>query len=154
MPRLLRGKRKSSRACRHRQQSTPKIFESVGSHLGVADRVLDVLVPEVVLQRPRVVAIVGELEPTGMAKHVWMDREWHLGSLADALDEAGEAHRTDWPASLGTRRSVRRARSPSPRVGCTLAIPFLTGAYRLGGIYAGRILKGERPADFPAVHQI
>ena len=45
------------------------------------------LVPEVVLQRPRVVAIVGELKTTGMAQHVWVDRERHLGSLADALDE-------------------------------------------------------------------
>jgi hypothetical protein len=32
--------------------------------------VLDVPVPEVVLQRPRVVAIIGQFEPTGMAKHV------------------------------------------------------------------------------------
>jgi hypothetical protein len=43
--------------------------------------VLDVLVPEVVLQSPRVVAVVGELEPTGMANHVRVDREWHLGGL-------------------------------------------------------------------------
>jgi hypothetical protein len=42
--------------------------------------VLDVLVPEVVLQRPRVVAIVGELEPTGMAQHVRVEREWHLAA--------------------------------------------------------------------------
>jgi hypothetical protein len=33
------------------------------------------------------VAIVRELEPTGMAKHVWVDREWHLGGLSDALDD-------------------------------------------------------------------
>ena len=46
--------------------------------------------PEVVLQSPRVVAIVGELEPTGMAKHVRVDREWQLGGLADALDKAVE----------------------------------------------------------------
>jgi hypothetical protein len=49
------------------------------------------LVPEVVLQRPRVVPVVGELEAAGMAKHVGVDREWHLGGLADALDEAMEA---------------------------------------------------------------
>ena len=47
-----------------------KILEPVGRHFGVPDGVLgvlDVLVPEVMLQGPRVVAIVGELEPTGVA---------------------------------------------------------------------------------------
>jgi len=43
------------------------------------------------LQGPRVVAIVGELEPAGMAKHVRVDREWHLGDLAEALNEAVKA---------------------------------------------------------------
>src|SRR5262245_39043924 len=79
----------------------PKVLEPVGRHFGVSDRVLDVLVPEVMLQGPRVVAIVSELEPTGMAKHVGVDRKWHLGSLADAPGEAVEANRTDWPAALG-----------------------------------------------------
>ena len=59
----------------------PKILESVGRHFGVPDGVLNVLVAEVVLQGPRVAAIVRELEPTGMAKHVRVDREWHLGDL-------------------------------------------------------------------------
>jgi len=36
--------------------------------------VLNVLVPEVVLQSPCVVAIIGELKTTGMAQHVWVDR--------------------------------------------------------------------------------
>ena len=53
--------------------------------------------PEVVLQGARVVAIIGQLEPTGMAKHVRVDREWHLGSLPEALDEAMEAERTRKP---------------------------------------------------------
>jgi len=47
-------------------------------------------VPKVVLQGPRVVAIVGQLEPAGMAQHVGVDRKWHLGGLTDALDEAVE----------------------------------------------------------------
>ena len=42
----------------------PKVLEAVGRHLGVPDSMLDVLVAEVVLQRPRVVAVVRELEPT------------------------------------------------------------------------------------------
>ena len=71
----------------------PKILESVGRQFGVPDRALDVLVPEVVLQGPRVVAIIGQLEPAGMAKHVGVDREWHLGGLPEALDEAVETDR-------------------------------------------------------------
>ena len=46
--------------------------------------------PEVMLQGPGIVAVVRELEPTGMAKHVGVDREWHLGGLAEALDEPME----------------------------------------------------------------
>ena len=81
--------------------SSPKVLEPIGRHFGVSDRVLDVLVPEVVLQGARVVAIVGELEPAGMAQHVGVDREWHLGGLTDTLDEAVEADGADWPAALG-----------------------------------------------------
>ena len=46
-------------------------------------------------------AVVGELEPTGMAKHVRVDREWHLGGLAEALDEPMETDGADWPTALG-----------------------------------------------------
>jgi len=65
--------------------------------------VLDILVPEVVLQSPCVVAIIGELKTTGMAQHVRVDRERHLGSLADALDEAVETDGADWSAALGNK---------------------------------------------------
>ena len=67
------------------RSAPPKVLEPVGRHFGVSDRVLDVLVPEVVLQRPRVVAIIGEFKTTGMAQHVGVDRKWHLGGLTDAL---------------------------------------------------------------------
>jgi len=49
--------------------------------------VLDVLLPEIVLQRPRVVAIVGELKPTGVAKHVGVDR-----AMQDGGARAGARH--------------------------------------------------------------
>src|SRR5262249_22630120 len=75
----------------------PKLLESVGRHFGVSDGVLDVLVPEVMLQGPRVVAIIGQLEPTRMAKHVRVDREWHVSGFPEPLDEPVEARR----ASLG-----------------------------------------------------
>src|SRR5262245_25705675 len=68
----------------------PKVLEAIRRHFGVSDGVLDVLVAEVVLQGPRVVAIVRQLEPTGMAKHMRVDREWHLGGLPEALDEPVE----------------------------------------------------------------
>src|SRR5262249_44960214 len=84
-----------------RTKSPPKVLEPVGRHFGVPDRMLDVPVAEVVLQSPCVVAIVGELEPTGMAKHVGVDRKWHLCSLADALDEAVETGGADGPAAVG-----------------------------------------------------
>src|SRR5215470_5275795 len=81
--------------------ASPKILEPVRRHFGVLDRVLNVFVPEVMLQCPRVVAVVGELKTTGMAQHVRMDWEGHLGGLPDALDEPVEANRADWPAALG-----------------------------------------------------
>ena len=52
--------------------------------------------PEVVLQGHR-----WRLEPTGVAKHVRVDGEWHLGGLPEALDEPVETDGTDWPAALG-----------------------------------------------------
>ena len=74
----------------------PEVPEAGGRKLGVANGVLDILVAEVVLQSAGIVAVVGELVTAGVAQHVWMDREWHLGGLAEALDEMME-HR---PATL------------------------------------------------------
>src|SRR5262245_56017561 len=56
------------------------------------------------LQTPRVVAVVGELEAAGVAKHVRVDWEWHLGCFANSLDEAMETNRADWPGKRIRRR--------------------------------------------------
>ena len=50
---------------------------------------------------PRVVAIVGELEPASMAKHVWVESGMASWGLADAPDEAVKTDGTDWTAALG-----------------------------------------------------
>src|SRR5215510_6621454 len=92
----------AGRACQRSPSSvSPKVLEPVRRHVGVPDRVLDVLVPEVVLQGPRVMAIVRELEPTGMAKLVRVDREWHASGFPEALDKPVETDGADWPAALG-----------------------------------------------------
>src|SRR5207237_7217240 len=51
----------------------PEILEPVGGQLGVAHRVLDVLVPKPRLQRPGVVAGIGERVATAVPQHVRMD---------------------------------------------------------------------------------
>ena len=95
-----------------RELVPPKVLESVGRHFGVPDRVLNVLVPEVVLEGPRVVAIIGQLEPAGMAKHVGVDREWHLGSLTEALDKpVGSWSHRDARSGHACGRSPSAARS-------------------------------------------
>ena len=81
--------------------SPPKILEPICRQLGIAHRVLDILVAQVVLQSAGIVAIVGELEPARMSKHVRVHSEGHLCCLAEAPDEMMEAHGADWPATLG-----------------------------------------------------
>src|SRR5262245_5353347 len=102
-PELAGARKRRHQDAQGLRSASPKVLEPVGRHVSVPDGVLNVLVPEVVLQGARVVAIIGQLEPTRMAKHVWVDREWHLGGLPDALDEAVETDGTDWPAALGDK---------------------------------------------------
>ena len=51
------------------RSAPPKVLEPVGRHFGVSDRVLNVLVPEVVLQGPRVVAYFGGLDAASVRKN-------------------------------------------------------------------------------------
>ena len=54
---------------------------------------LDVAVAEVSLQRPRIVALVGQREAAGVAQHVRMSRKARLGLDAGALHHARKACR-------------------------------------------------------------
>src|SRR5262249_16009786 len=74
----------------------PEPIEAVGAKLGISHRVHDVAVPQVVLQRAGVDAVVGELEAAAMAQHVRMSRERKFGqfsSPADHFEEPGPRHR-------------------------------------------------------------
>src|SRR5262249_14254780 len=57
----------------------PEFLEAIAAELGVTDGVLDVLVPEVVLDRPGVLTIVGQFEAGGMPQHVGMHGEVEAG---------------------------------------------------------------------------
>jgi hypothetical protein len=61
----------------------PEVPEPFTGKLGVPNGVLDVLVPEVLLQGPRVLAVIGEFETAGMAEHVGVHAEWHLRGLPE-----------------------------------------------------------------------
>jgi hypothetical protein len=51
----------------------------MGREGGIARRVLDVAMPEIGLDRTRVVTIVGELVAAGMAEHVGMRLDAEIG---------------------------------------------------------------------------
>jgi hypothetical protein len=61
---------------------------------------LDILMTEVVLERASIVAIVRKLVPAGVPEHVWVDAEWHLGGLTEALNEPVEAYGAHRPTAL------------------------------------------------------
>ena len=52
----------------------PERIEPVRTQLGIPDGVLNVLMPQIVLDRPSVVPIVGELEACAVPEHVRVDR--------------------------------------------------------------------------------
>jgi len=57
----------------------PKVLKSRWRQLGVAHRVLDIFVPEVGLQRPRIMPPIGQGVTAGMAEHVRVHFERELG---------------------------------------------------------------------------
>jgi hypothetical protein len=57
--------------------------------------------PEIMLERSRVVPIVGELVAACMAQHVGVYPEWHSSSLPEPLDKPMETYRAHRPTALG-----------------------------------------------------
>ena len=62
--------------------SPPQLLKPCGVSRGVAHGVLNVPVPQIVLNEPGVRALVGEGKAAGMAQHVGMHGDGQLGLLA------------------------------------------------------------------------
>ena len=65
--------------------------QSFQKRVSVSNRVLDGPVAEVVLDRPRVMAVIGKFKAASVAEHVRMHAEWHLRGLAEPLKHPAEA---------------------------------------------------------------
>jgi hypothetical protein len=74
-----------------RQGSSPEILEPRRRQFRIAHRVLDVLVAEVSLQRPRVVALIGQRVTACVPEHVGVRLEPELRLSASAFDHPGKA---------------------------------------------------------------
>src|SRR6266536_3268289 len=70
----------------------PEVLEPIGRQLGVAYRTLHAPVAEIMLKGAGIDAVVGELEPAGMAQHVRVHGERQLGGLAGPLDYFFESY--------------------------------------------------------------
>ena len=64
----------------------PEIAEPVRRKLGIAHRVLNVLMPEPGLQRPGVVAGIGQRVAAAVPQHVRVDWERHFRPLSDPAE--------------------------------------------------------------------
>ena len=77
-----------------------RILKTRRRQLGVAHRVLDILVTEVCLQRPRVVAPVCKRVPARMTQHVRVRLDRKFGPGGGSIDHAREASGGEWGAAL------------------------------------------------------
>ena len=84
----------------HRRSILPKIFETIGRHFGVSNRVHDVPVAHVVLERSGIVPVV-ELIAGRMPQHVRMNWEREFCGFSCSGDHFQEARRRRRTTALG-----------------------------------------------------
>jgi hypothetical protein len=57
----------------------PEIAKPLGRKFAISNRMLNVLMAEIVLQRSSIHTLIGQLEPSRMPQHVGMDWKRHFG---------------------------------------------------------------------------
>jgi len=69
----------------------PEILKAPGRQCGIADGMLDIPVPQILLQCPGIDSLVGEIKPARMPQHVGMHGAGHAcgppGLRHDVMDE-------------------------------------------------------------------
>jgi hypothetical protein len=86
--------------------------------------------PHIVLDRPCVVPLVGELVPAGVSEHVRVNREPELGRLPYPGDQLPDAGVRQWPLALGDEQirglrivALQAPQSPDLRPADLLGLP-------------------------------
>jgi hypothetical protein len=79
----------------------PKSLETIRRQRGVGNRVLDILMPKVVLDCAGVASIVGEFIAAGMAQHVGVNLEREAGLDAQPCDHPTKAADGECRAAFG-----------------------------------------------------
>jgi hypothetical protein len=65
---------------------SPKVPKPIRRHFGIANGVLDVLVAEISLQRPRIDALIRQQIAAGVPEHVRMNWERQLGARPNTAE--------------------------------------------------------------------
>src|SRR5262249_47581073 len=79
----------------------PELLEPSGGQFCIAHSMADVPMAQVLLDCPSIVCFVGELEPTGMPKHMGMHREREAGGFADARHQLANGREGQGASALG-----------------------------------------------------
>ena len=87
----------------------PEPVEPIRREVGIACRVRNVLVAEIVLYRSRIVAIVRELVAASMAQHVRVNGEGKRCLTAGSSDHLAHCRRGERPFALGHKNVGRRS---------------------------------------------
>src|SRR5450759_1829865 len=87
----------------------PKPFEPLGTQFRIAHGVCDVAMAEVLLDRARIVTVIGEFVARRVPQHVRVDREGEFRALAGASEQLSHRRRRQRSTEL-TDKQIRRAR--------------------------------------------
>ena len=85
---VTRGNSRSASSPPH--SVIPEITKPLGGQFCVAHRVLNMAMPEILLDGAGIDAFVREVKATSMAQHMWMDRKGELSVKASAQNDMAD----------------------------------------------------------------